>query len=340
MLQFYGANRTGRWAGRLIQMQNLPQNKIKELDFARNLFTEGDYDTITMIYDDIPSILSQLIRTAFVAPEYYTFAVADFSAIEARVIAWLAGEKWRNDVFATHGKIYEASASMMFNIPLAKITKELRAKGKVAELALGYQGSVGALIAMGGEKMGLSEIEMKDIVSKWREKSPAIVQLWKDIEDAAKNTIKTRRKTTIKQKGLIFECNGEVMAIKLPSGRRLFYQSPGLTTNRFGQESIKYKGMDQTTKQWGWVDSYGGKFTENIVQAISRDLLAHALISLDKEGYRIVMHVHDEAIAEVPVKNSEYSLKKMCEVMSITPTWAEGLNLPAEGYLTKYYKKD
>ena len=345
LFQFYGANRTGRWAGRLIQMQNLPQNHLDDLDGAREAIASGDYDLCTLLYDDIPSVLSQLIRTTFIAGEGKTFAVADFSAIEARVIAWLSGEAWRLKVFNSHGKIYEASASKMFNVPIELVTKgsDWRAKGKVAELALGYQGAVGALKTMGGEKMGLSELEMDTIVKKWRKANPAIVALWGDLESCAMRAIETRKPVRSIHKGLLFECNGEVMTIKLPSGRRLFYQSPSFAENKWGRKSIRYKGMDQTTKQWGWVDTYGGKITENAIQAIARDLLADAIQRVDAAGFEVVMHVHDEVVVEVPILKKYYEsvdLDRICEIMGNTSEVYAGVPFPADGYLTPYYKKD
>jgi DNA polymerase len=351
LFQFYGANRTGRWAGRLIQMQNLPQNHLDTarepngLEEARALIVAGDYDHVTLMYEDIPSVLSQLIRTAFVAKEGHTFAVADFSAIEARVIAWLSGEAWRLKVFNSHGKIYEASASKMFNVPIEAVTKgsDYRAKGKVAELALGYQGAVGALKTMGGEKMGLSDMEMDTIVKKWRKANPAIVALWGDIESCTMRAIQTRKKVISIHKNLEFDCDGDVMTIKLPSGRKLFYQSPSFTENKWGRKAIQYKGMDQTTKQWTNVDTYGGKLTENIVQAIARDLLADAMLRLDKAGFDIVMHVHDEAVVEIPDNGEDLndrSLTRICHTMGETSKIYTGVPFPAEGYLTPYYKKD
>ena len=342
LFQFYGANRTGRWAGRLIQLQNLPQNHIDDLELARNAVLSGDYTYINMLYDDIGSILSQLIRTAFIAKENHTFAVADFSAIEARVIAWLAGEQWRLDVFQTHGKIYEASASMMFGVPIEQIGKgsDLRQKGKVAELALGYQGGVGALKTMGGERMGLSEQEMKSIVDKWRKANPAIVELWGDIEICANRCVKTGRQQISDFRGLVFETDGNVMTIELPSGRKLFYQQPIIGKNRFDKPSLMYMGMDQVKKTWGRVETYGGKLVENIVQAIARDILADSMLRLDKEGLELVMHVHDEVVAEVPEANAETLLNKMYDIMGAEISWAKGLPLSADGYLTKFYKKD
>ncbi len=345
LFQFYGANRTGRWAGRLIQMQNLPQNHLDDLEEARACISSGDYDLTTLLYDDIPSMLSQLIRTAFVAKEGYTFAVADFSAIEARVIAWLADEKWRMKVFNTHGKIYEASASKMFNVPIEAVTKgsDLRAKGKVAELALGYQGAIGALKTMGGEKMGLSDPEMETIVRKWRLANPAIVALWADLESCAMRAIKAKKKIVSIHKGIIFDCDDMALTITLPSGRSLFYQSPSFTENKWGKQSIRYKGMDQTTKQWGWVDTYGGKLTENIIQAVARDLLADSMLRVDAAGFAIVMHVHDEVVVEVPILKEYYKtvdLDRICAIMGEEVSWAKGLPLTADGYLTPFYKKD
>lgn len=343
LFQFYGANRTGRWAGRLVQLQNLPQNHLKDLEEARALIAEGDYDKVAMFYDDISNILSQLIRTTFIAKKKTTFAVADFSAIEARVIAWLANEKWRLDVFATHGKIYEASASMMFGVPIESVTKgsELRDKGKISELALGYQGALGALKKMGGEKMGLSDEEMSKIVRLWRKKNPAIVSLWDAVDEAARQAIKSKKPVILtKFRNLKFEYNGEVLTIELPSGRKLFYQSATLSINRFGKEAVKYKGVDQLTKKWWWVDSYGGKFVENIVQAIARDLLAYSMQELDNAGFELVMHVHDEAVAEVDETKADEKLEQMCDIMGTEVPWALGLPLKADGYTTKFYKKD
>ena len=343
LFQFYGASRTGRWAGRLIQLQNLPQNHIDDLTPTRELIARGDYEEISLFFDNVPSILSQLIRTAFIASPGKTFAVADFSAIEARVIAWLAGEAWRIEVFNSHGKIYEASASMMFNVPIAEVTKgsDLRSKGKIAELALGYQGAVGALKQMGGESMGLTVPEMQLIVDKWRKANPAIVGLWHDIEKCALRAIKTGKLIVSEYKALEFLYNGEVLTIKLPSGRSLFYYNPTITPNKWGAPCVNYMGMDQTTKQWTLIDSYGGKFVENIVQAIARDLLVETMLKLDLYGYTMAMHVHDEVVCEVDLdKNPEEELAKICEIMGETIAWAPGLPLGADGYVTPYYKKD
>lgn len=352
LFQFYGANRTGRWAGRLIQLQNLPQNHLAELEKVREVFRDGNYDDVSMLYPDVSSTLSQLIRTAFIAKPGHTFAVADFRAIEARVIAWLANETWRMDVFRSHGKIYEASASQMFGVPIEKIDKTteegsaLRNKGKVAELALGYQGALGALKQMGGEAMGLSDTEMETIVKKWREKSPMIVRLWKSVEGYALRALRNPHKKYILElfKGLEFYYDGISLTIKLPSGRKLFYNNPRIKPNKWGRDAIQYKGTHQMTKKWWWIDSYGGKITENIVQAIARDLLAYSMLRLNEEGFNIVMHVHDEAVAEIPddgnIFKKKNELNRMCKIMGETVPWAKTLPLVADGYITPFYKKD
>lgn len=342
LFQFYGANRTGRWAGRLIQLQNLPRNYIKDLDLARQIVKRGSADDVGLIFDNVADLLSQLVRTSFIAPEGKTLAVADFSAIEARVLSWLAGEEWRLEVFRTHGKIYEASAAMMFGVPMASIGKasEERQKGKVAELALGYQGSVGAMRTMGGEDIGLTELDMKNIVSKWRAASPKITSFWVDIERKAISAVLGRHKTFSKRGGLSFNYDGKFLTITLPSGRELFYTLPKVSLNRWGKQALTYMGMDQTTKQWKRIDTYGGKLTENIVQAVSRDLLQEALFNLDDKGYKICMHVHDEAACEVNIATADKDLETMCEIMGRVPEWAKGLPLGADGYVTPYYKKD
>lgn len=343
---FYGASRTGRWAGRLVQTQNLPQNHLPELEAVRELYCSKTYTEVVKASNgSVPSNLSQLIRTAFVAKEGHTFAVADFSAIEARVIAWLAGEEWRLEVFRTHGKIYEASAAAMFNVPIEEVTKgsDLRAKGKVAELALGFGGGSGALRAMGGEAMGLSELELKELVNRWRAKNPAVVKLWKSVEAAALRTIKTRVTTSLPtyHYGLIFEYDGQALKITLHSGRELIYWSPKLDVSRFGNDCIKYRGPDPDTKQWGWIETYGGKLVENIVQAIARDLLADAMLRVDSElQMPIVMHVHDELVCEVPEATSSEALELLCAELSKPVKWAAGLPLGADGYITPFYKKD
>lgn len=339
LLQFYGANRTGRWSGRLVQVQNLPQNHLPDLDYARQLVKEGDLDMVEMMYGNVPDTLSQLIRTAFVAKEGHIFMVCDFSAIEARVIAWLAGEQWRLEVFRTHGKIYEASASMMFHVPVEEITKTdpRRQKGKIAELALGYQGGVGAMKTMGGERIGLSESEMADIVNHWRKANPAIVSLWSDVERAAAAAIETGGPS--ETHGLYFFKRMGLLMIKLPSGRCLCYPKPAIGANRFGGKSITYEGLNQTTKQWGTQETYGGKLVENIVQGIARDCLAETMARLEKKGYPIVFHVHDEVIIEARNDGSQ-SLETVEDVFRTPIPWAPELPLKGAGYTTPYYLKD
>lgn len=341
--QFYGAS-TGRWAGRLVQLQNLARNYLQNIQIDRDFIKTGDYEVVNLIYDDVPAVLSQLVRTGLTAKRGGVFAVADFSAIEARVIAWLANERWRLDVFNSHGKIYEASASMMFGVPMEQVTKDsdYRAKGKVAELALGYQGAVGALKQMGGEKMGLSEEEMDSIVKRWRRANPSIVNLWRSVEKSAMLAVKNPHKTVKDpHRGLVFFHNGLSLTIKLPSGRQLFYQSPSFTTNKYERQSLRYKGKQPITGVWGWVDTYGGKLVENIVQAIARDLLVETMLKLDDLSYEIVMHVHDEVVCDIPKDGTEENeLKKIESVMGEPVSWAEGLPLSADGYLTPFYKKD
>lgn len=341
LLYFYGANRTGRWAGRAVQLQNLPRNKMKLLDFARNAVRDGDYELLTMMFDNIPKVLSELIRTALIPSEGNVFAVADYSAIEGRITAWLADEKWRLDVFAGDGKIYEASAAMMFNVPVESIGKgsEYRDKGKIAELALGFGGSVGALKTMGGEAMGLSEQEMTNIVARWRKASPKIVEMWYEFERKAISAIKIG-KPLKSLKGIVFNYEHKCLTIRLPSGRKLIYQNAMLSTNRWGSESIKYMGMNQETKQWGWTDTYGGKLSENIIQAIARDLLAEGMLRLDEAGVDIVMHVHDEVVCDIPNLSTDYVLSELCRILGEPVDWAPGLGTPAEGFVTPYYKKD
>ena len=339
LLQFCGASRTGRWAGRLVQVQNLPQNHLPDLDLARETVIEGDRELVEMLYGNVPDTLSQLIRTAFVAPEGHRFIVADFSAIEARVTAWLAGEKWRLDVFASHGKIYEASASQMFKVPIDSIDKgsPLRQKGKIAELALGYQGGVGALKTMGGERMGLSEPEMQEIVDSWRLANPNIVRLWYDIQEAAMTVIGNIGRT-VEVRGCRFKWDKGLMWITLPSGRSLCYATPGIGRNRFGGDSITYWGINQTTRKWEKQETYGGKLVENLSQAIARDCLAHSMLRLAEEGFKIVMHVHDEVVIEEPYDGK--TMDEACRIMGEPIGWAPGLLLRADGYETEYYKKD
>ncbi|MFR8042599.1 MAG: DNA polymerase [Clostridium butyricum] len=336
LLQFYGANRTGRFAGRLIQVQNLPQNHLSDLEQARRLVRGGHFDALEILYDSIPGVLSELIRTAFVPKKGYKFIVADFSAIEARVIAWIAGETWRNEVFATHGKIYEASASQMFKVPLEEVTKgsPLRQKGKIAELALGYGGSVGALKAMGALDMGLTEEELKPLVYAWRNTNPNIVRLWWDVDRAVKEAVTERCRTETHR--IRFEYRSGMLLIWLPSGRQLTYVKPRMGINSFGSEAVTYEGVG-ATKKWERIESYGPKFVENIVQAISRDILCCAMRKLNEKGFDIVMHVHDEVVLEVPL---EVTVTDICTLMNQTPTWAQGLLLRADGYECNFYKKD
>ena len=334
MFQFYGANRTGRWAGRIIQMQNLPQNHLDDLSEARGLVRTGGFDALEMLYEDVPDTLSQLIRTAFVPQENRKFIVADFSAIEARVIAWLAGEKWRQDVFAEGKDIYCASASQMFGVPVEKhgVNGHLRQKGKIAELALGYGGSVGALKAMGALEMGLSEDELPSLVSAWRQANPKIVQFWWAVDRAVMDAV--TRRTTTKTHGIIFSARNGMLFITLPSGRSLAYVKPKIGENRFGGDCITYEGVGGT-KKWERIDSYGPKFVENIVQATSRDILCYAMQTL--RCCSIVMHIHDEVVIEA---DRRMSLQAVCDQMGRTPPWAKGLQLRADGYETDFYKKD
>ena len=334
MFQFYGANRTGRWAGRIIQMQNLPQNHLDDLSEARGLVRAGGFDALEMLYEDVPDTLSQLIRTAFVPQEDRKFIVADFSAIEARVIAWLAGEKWRQDVFAQGKDIYCASASQMFGVPVEKhgVNGHLRQKGKIAELALGYGGSVGALKAMGALEMGLQEDELPALVSAWRQANPKIVQFWWAVDHAVMDAV--TRKTTTKTHGIIFSARNGMLFITLPSGRSLAYVKPKIGENRFGGDCITYEGVGGT-KKWERIDSYGPKFVENIVQATSRDILCYAMKTL--RCCSIVMHIHDEVVIEA---DRWMSLQAVCDQMGRTPPWANGLQLRADGYETDFYKKD
>jgi len=340
LLQFYGANRTGRWAGRLVQVQNLPQNHLKDLDLARQLVREGDTDMLEMCFGNVPDTLSQLIRTAFIPKEGHTFIVADFSAIEARVIAWLADEKWRMDVFATHGKIYEASGANMFKVPIEEVTKGsmLRQKAKIAELALGYQGGVGALEKMGAAKMGVQADELQGLVDAWRAANQNIVRLWKEIGVAAIKAV-TEHTSVVCRHGVTFIGKSNRLVIQLPSGRELNYLYPKMGKNRFDNDSLTYEGMNQTTKQWEVQETYGGKLTENIVQAIARDCLAYAMQKVS-DLHSIVMHVHDEIVVETSLNFEGDKLKEVCDGMSRPIPWAKGLPLRADGYVTNYYKKD
>jgi len=339
LLQFYGANRTGRWAGRLVQVQNLPQNHLPDLDLARSLVKDGDVDNIEFLYGNVPDTLSQLIRTAFIPTEGNRFIVSDFSAIEARVIAWFAGENWRLDVFKTHGKIYEASASQMFHVPIESIKKgsELRQKGKIAELALGYGGSVGAIMSMDKSK-SIPENELPELVSSWRTANPNITKFWWDCDKAAKKAI--REKTTVSmQYGLKFIYDTGVLFIQLPSGRKLSYIRPKIEPHEtFSGEKITYEGMEQTSKQWTKISTYGPKLVENIVQATSRDCLAESMFRVEKAAYPIVMHVHDELVLDVP--KGFGSVEEVGKIMGEPISWAPGLPLRADGYECSYYMKD
>lgn len=334
MFQFYGANRSGRWAGRIIQLRNLPQNHMSDLEEARDIVKSGVYEFMNILYDDVPDALSQLIRTAFIPKPGYKFCVADFSAIEARVIAFLAKENWRMKVFKDNGDIYCASASAMFHVPVEKhgINRQLRQKGKIAELALGYGGSVGALTAMGALDMGLTEDELQPLVDSWRASNPNIVQFWWDVDRCVKTAIKQR--TATETHGIRFVYQSGMLFISLPSGRRLCYVKPKIGENRFGGESVTYEGVS-TNKKWERIESYGPKFVENIVQAISRDILCYAMRTLSH--CFIVGHVHDELIIEC---SKDVDLTAICEQMGRTPDWINGLLLRADGYETELYKKD
>lgn len=334
MFQFYGANRTGRWAGRIIQMQNLPQNHLEDLSEARSLVRSGDFDAVDMLYEDVPDTLSQLIRTAFIPQGDRKFIVADFSAIEARVIAWFAGEEWRQKVFAEGKDIYCASASQMFGVPVEKhgINGHLRQKGKIAELALGYGGSVGALKAMGALDMGLSEDELPPLVDAWRQANPNITKLWWDVDRAVMEAVRFKHET--ETHGIAFSCRSGMLFITLPSGRRLAYVKPKIGINKFGGDCITYEGVGGT-KKWERLDSYGPKFVENIVQATARDILCYAIKTL--RCCSIVMHIHDEVVIEA---SPDMSLQAVCDQMGRTQPWAKGLQLRADGYETDFYKKD
>ena len=346
LTQYYGANRTGRWAGRMVQMQNLPRNYLKTLDYARDLVKDKNYAGLKLLYGNVPDTLSQLIRTAFIPSEGNKFVVSDFSAIEARVIAWLAGEQWVNEVFATHGKIYEATAAQMFGIPVDRIVKgnpeySLRQKGKVATLALGYQGGTSALIAMGALNMGLTEDELPDIVSRWRQANPRIRDLWYAVENAALAAMETARPQAIR--GLIFALEGDLLygqsflTVRLPSGRKLYYPKPFLKENQFGKQALHYYTVGQQTRKWEVASTYGGKMTENIVQAIARDCLAVTLERIYDRGLQTVFHVHDEVIIDAPM---ETTVEEICDLMAEPIPWAPGLILKGAGFESSYYMKD
>lgn len=346
LTQYYGANRTGRWAGRLVQLQNLPRNYIKTLDYARETVKKKNFDGLQLLYGNVPDTLSQLIRTAFIPSEGHKFVVADFSAIEARVIAWLAGEQWVNEVFATHGKIYEATASQMFGVPVEKIVKgnpeyELRQKGKVATLALGYQGGVNSLVSMGALNMGLTEEELPDIVVRWRQANPRIKDMWFAMEQTALAVMQTAQPQATH--GIIFALEGDLvygqsfLTVKLPSGRKLFYPRPFLKENQFGKLAIHYYNVGQQSKKWEVASTYGGKLTENIVQAIARDCLAETLRRIDARGLQVVFHVHDEVIIDAPM---DVTVEEICSLMAEPISWAPGLILKGAGFESTYYMKD
>lgn len=337
LLQFYGANRTGRWAGRLVQVQNLPQNHIPDLELARSLVKEQRFEDLDLLYDSTPEVLSELIRTAFVPKPGCRFIVADFSAIEARVLAWFAGEQWRLDTFVEGGDIYCASASKMFGVPVVKhgVNGHLRQKGKIAELALGYGGAVGALTSMGALEMGLQEEELQPLVSQWRNSNPHITKFWWDVDAAAVKAVKER--TEVVLGNLCFTYRSGILFVTLPSGRKLSYIKPRMTQNRFGRESLSYEGVGES-KKWMRIETYGPKLVENIVQATARDLLAQAMLRLRNQGFDIVMHIHDEAVLEVPEGVS--GVEEICQIMSDQPDWAAGLPLRADGYECAFYKKD
>lgn len=346
LTQYYGANRTGRYAGRLVQLQNLPRNYIKTLDYARKLVKAKNYDGIKLLYGNVPDTLSQLIRTAFIPSEGHKFVVSDFSAIEARVIAWLAGEQWVNEVFATHGKIYEATAAQMFGVPVERIVKgnpeyALRQKGKVATLALGYQGGTHSLVSMGALKMGLTEEELPDIVQRWRQANRQICGLWYAVENAALTVMETAQPQGIN--GLIFALEGDLiygqsfLTVQLPSGRKLYYCRPFLKENQFGKTAIHYHTMGQQTRKWEVTSTYGGKMTENIVQAIARDCLAVTLERIAARGLQVVFHVHDEVIIDAPM---ETTVDEICGLMAEPIPWAPGLVLKGAGFENDYYMKD
>ena len=339
LFQFYGANRTGRWSGRGVQLQNLYRNSIVDLAETRRVVKSGNREAVEMLYESVPHTLSNLIRTMFVPSKGCTFAVADFAAIEARVIAWLADEQWRQDVFAQGGDIYCASASQMFKVPVVKhgVNGHLRQKGKIAELALGYGGGVGALTAMGALDMGLDEEELPDLVKMWREASPNIVQLWWTVGDAVVRAVKHRESSELPHGIKIWRTN-KLLHIQLPSGRALRYYHPRMTTNKFGGESVEYQSYD--AGKWGWAESYGPKFVENIVQGIARDCLRDAMLNVSKHWDRIVMHIHDEMVVEVPTLFKDTALMQICGIMGLPIPWAPGLLLRGDGYLCDFYMKD
>jgi len=337
MMRFCGANRTGRWSGNILQPQNLPQNHLPDLTLARDIVKDGDFEMLDMMFGNVPNVLSELIRTVLITKPNHRFIVADFSAIEARVLAWIAGEQWRIDTFRNGGDIYCASASKMFKVPVEKhgVNGELRQKGKISELACGYGGSVGALKNMGAVEMGVQENELQGLINDWRNANPHIVRFWYEVGNAAMKAIK--EKTTVPLGKLVFAYERGILFIRLPSGRRLSYIKPRIGTNRFGGDSITYMGIN-SAKKWDRLETFGGKLTENIVQGTARDLLANALINAANAGYDTVFHVHDEIICEVP--NGYGSVDELCKLMCIKPEWADGLPLNADGFECEYYKKE
>ena len=337
MMRFCGANRTGRWSGNILQPQNLPQNHLPDLTLARDIVKDGDFEMLDMMFGNVPNVLSELIRTILIPKPNHRFIVADFSAIEARVLAWIAGEQWRIDTFKNGGDIYCASASKMFKVPVEKhgVNGELRQKGKISELACGYGGSVGALKNMGAVEMGVLENELQGLINDWRNANPHIVRFWYEVGNAAMKAIK--EKTTVPLGKLVFAYERGILFIRLPSGRRLSYIKPRIGTNRFGGDSITYMGIN-SAKKWDRLETFGGKLTENIVQGTARDLLANALINAANAGYDTVFHVHDEIICEVP--NGYGSVDELCKLMCIKPEWADGLPLNADGFECEYYKKE
>lgn len=337
MMRFCGASRTGRWSGQILQVQNLPQNHLPDLTLARDIVKDGDFEMLDMTFGNVPNVLSELIRTVLIPKQNHRFMVADFSAIEARVLSWLAGEQWRLDTFRNGGDIYCASASQMFRVPVEKhgVNGHLRQKGKISELACGYGGSVGALKNMGAVEMGVPEDELQGLINDWRNANPHIVKLWTEVGNTAMKAIK--EKTIVSLGKLVFMYERGILFIRLPSGRRLSYIKPRIGTNRFGGDSITYMGVG-ASKKWERLETFGGKLVENIVQAIARDLLASAMMNVANAGYDIVFHVHDEIIAEVP--DGQGSVDEMCMLMSINPDWADGIPLSADGYECEYYRKD
>ena len=336
MLMFYGANRSGRWSGKNVQLHNLPKNYLPDLELARELVKQGRFEDIELLYDSTPNVLSELIRTAFIPKPGCRFVVADFSAIEARVMGWLSGEEWVLDVFRGDGKLYEMTASRMFGIPMSEIGKgsSERAKGKVASLACQYGGSSGALVSMGALDMGLTEEELPPLVAAWRKANPHMVQFWWDVDAAAVKAVTEKQKTKVGK--IIFEYKSGILFITLPSGRKLSYVKPRMAVNKFGRDGLTYEGISEN-KKWSRIETYGPKLVENIVQGTARDLLAEAMLRVEKKGYPIVMHCHDEIIAEVPEDSG--SVDEMCEIMAVQPKWAEGLPLRADGFECRFYKK-